>query len=350
MKPDSSPGKPTKSPEVRQQHATPKSFQFPKQAPTSKRHSPPARLPYPQVSSQLTLTTDPSISPVAQHPPPCALIYPQVPPAARPYPPRNVAAQHPPLSKGTTPYQPLSNSGIPYPPPAQNTIAYLTMPPQSAPYPYPPQSRYPLTSPGNIPYQPTSTQYQVRPSQASQMATQTPFTDRHRPILHSVGPPNVQVATVSHLPPTVKSPPSSTTPHPVHTSPQKLEAQIPQQLSPGSRMAQDRSPHDLQVSQQQAMMETSHAGYQPTNHSPHAVQQPAIHGSRAEQQPALQSSRGQRVRAYYEIDTSRVVDKSPSSENDQWARGEVKENMPLGGATDNAVIGIFLFFKIFFAN
>jgi hypothetical protein len=112
-------------------------------------------------------------------------------------------------------------------------------------------------------------------------------------------------------------------------------------------MAQDRSPHDLQVSQQQAMMETSHAGYQPTNHSPHAVQQPAIHGSRAEQQPALQSLRGQRVRAYYEIDTSRVVDKSPSSENDQWARGEVKENMPLGGATDNAVIGIFLFFKNF---
>ena len=326
--PNPSPGKLTKSPEVPQQYGTQKAFQFPKTNPTSNGYSPPAtRQPYPRVSSH-----------AAQHPPPGALHYPQVPPATRQYPPPNVSAPYPPISKGATPYQPLSNSGIPYPPPARNTIPYPQMPPQSAPYSYSPQSKYPQTPPGTILYQPTSTQYQVRLSQASQMAPHPPFVDRQKPIVHSMGPPNVQVSRIS---PTVKSPPSST-PHRAPTSPQRLVGtQIPQQLSPESGMAQDPSSRALHASQQ-AIIESSHASHQLTNHSPHAVQQPVIHNARAEQQPTIYTSRGQRVRAYYETDnyTSRDDRSSTSSESDQWAKGEVKENMPL--ARDNVVIGTYL--------
>jgi hypothetical protein len=106
-------------------------------------------------------------------------------------------------------------------------------------------------------------------------------------------------------------------------------------------MAQDPSSRALHASQQ-AIIESSHASHQLTNHSPHAVQQPVIHNSRAEQQPTIHTSRGQRVRAYYETDnyTSRDDRSSTSSESDQWAKGEVKENMPL--ARDNVVIGTYL--------
>ena len=113
-------------------------------------------------------------------------------------------------------------------------------------------------------------------------------------------------------------------------------------------MVQDlssRGPH----ASQQVMTEGSHAGPQPTNHSPRAIQQLVVNSSRAEQLPTLASSRGQNLRAY-EIDyTSRAVDRS-STESDQWVKTEVKENMPLNGTTENAVIGIFHLFllKVYF--
>lgn len=317
-----SPGKP----ELLQQYGGQKSFLFPKQIPSSKRHSPPVVPQYPPVSPQLPLKPHPpAVSPVTQHPPPAALVYLQVPPTSRPYPPPDVSTSYPQLSKSATPYQPSSKSGIPYPLPAQKSIPCPTMPPQSTPYSYPPQPRYPPVPPETILYQPTSSQYQARPSQPSTMAPQQSFLERQRPIVHSMGPPNVQLAPVSQI--STKSPPS--TAHRVSTSPQRVPAT--QSLTPESRLVANLSPRGLHASQQ-AITESSRQGHPPTNHSPQEVQQAIIH-----------SSRGQRVRAYYETDSyiGRDVDRSStSSEIDKWEKGEVKENMPLVSKDgDNLVIG-----------
>ena len=326
-----SPGKP----ELLHQYGSQKSFLFPKQTPSSKRQSPPVIPQYPPLSPQLPPKPDPSaISPVTQHPSPGALVYMQVPPTSRPYLPPDASTAYPQLTKGTTPYQPLSKSGIPQPLSAPKSISCPTMPPLSAPYSYPPQPRYPPVPPDTILYQPTSSQYQARPSQPSTMAPQQSFLERQRPVAHSMGPPNVQLAPASQI--SSKSPQS--TAHRVSTSPQRVPAtQIPQLLTSESRLVANLSPSGLHASQQ-AMTESSPVGHLPTNNSPHEVQQPNI-----------QSSRGQRVRAYYETDnyTSRDTDRLLTlTQSDQWGKGEVKENMPLNSEVgDNLIIGkYFLLF------
>lgn len=62
-----------------------------------------------------------------------------------------------------------------------------------------------------------------------------------------------------------------------------------------------------------------------------------------EQQSIVDISRGQRVSAHYKIDNnSPIPDASSTSlDGDQWAKGEVKENMPLGGTRNNAANGRF---------
>ena len=292
-------------PEILQQYGVQKSFLFPKQTPSLKRHSPPVRFQYPPVSPHLPPKLDSSaVSPVAQHPSPGGLVHLKAAPTSRPYPPPDVSTSYPQLSKGTTPYLPSPKNGAPYPIPAQNTIPCPTMPPQSSPYSFPQQPRYPPVPPDANIYQVTSAQYQPRPSQPSTVAPQQPFLERQGLVVYSMGPPNVQLAPVTHM--SSKSPPAQRV---QPTSPQRVPAtQLPQSLT----------------------TEIPRVGQAPTNLSPQAVQQATLH-----------SSRGQRVKAYYEIDNYRSSDidrSSTSSESGQWEKGEVKENMPLD-TEDHLVLG-----------
>ena len=311
----------------------PKSFQFPKTS-TSKGYSPPARVPYAPGSPQLPIKPDSSLSSVAQQPSSGAFLYPQVPPTSHPYPPPNVSMPYPPLTKGTTPFQPKSKSGIPYSSP--NVIPYPPMPPQSTPYPHSPQTRYPATTPGSVLYQPTSTQYQVIPPASSQRGQRPAFLDRQGPTTHSVGPPSIQLPPGCRISSLVKSPTSPSSQR-LPISPQTLAAtQTPQQLSPDTKLMQVSFSRGLRMDQQA------------NTENPPVTQPPVTQSSRAEHQPIVHSSHGQKVRAYNETEsyTTRPIDRSStSSETEQWKR-EVKENMPLGGEIDKAMIGKTLILTI----